>query len=69
MTNQHEIATRAARLFKQRDVLAARMRQLDNQIEAETKAYSATLRLFGFTTWMMRQACEARGLIEGRDAA
>ena len=69
MTTSHEIAQRTAKLFRQRDVINDRLRAIDAAIADETSAYAKATGVFGFTTWMMRQACEARGLIGGRNAA
>lgn len=69
MTNSHEIAQRTAKLFRQRDTIAERLRLLDASIADETSAYAKATGVFGFTTWMMRQACEARGLLGGKEAA
>jgi hypothetical protein len=69
MTDAYTVAHRAAKLFKQRDALAARLRILDAAIDEEARTYAKAMGMFGFTNWMLRQACEARGLLREREVA
>ena len=64
---QFEAAAKAAKLFKQRDKLDARIKVIDSDLAEATNDYAKATGVFGFATWMMRQACEARGLLVRED--
>jgi len=62
--NAHDIAKAAAGAFKRRDKLAAEMAVLDHLIRQHTRDYGTAVRTWAITPLMLRQACEARGLID-----
>lgn len=59
MTEQ-EIIKRANAAFKKRDKAARELQQIDNEIKDLVKAYSISMKLWGFTPTMLRHAVEAR---------
>lgn len=62
--NAHDIAKAAAGAFKRRDKLAAEMAVLDHLIRQHTRDYGSAVRTWALTPLMLRQACEARGLLD-----
>lgn len=64
---QYEAAAKAAKLFKKRDALDARIKAIDADLAEATNDYAKAIGVFGFAPWMMRQACEARGLLVRED--
>ncbi len=58
------IARKAARTIARRDKVVAELRKLDAALQEHSSAYSQATRTWGFTPLMLRQACEARGLLE-----
>ena len=59
MTEQ-EIIKRANAAFKKRDKMARELQEIDNEIKELVKAYSITMKLWGFTPTMLRHAVAAR---------
>ncbi len=55
-----EIIKRANAAFKKRDKAARELQQIDNEIKDLVKAYSISMKLWGFTPTMLRHAVEAR---------
>ena len=64
MTDARDIAKAAAGAFKRRDKLAAELAVLDHLIKQHTRDYGNATRAWALTPHMLRQACEARGLID-----
>lgn len=64
MTDARDIAKAAAGAFKRRDKLAAELAVLDHLIKQHTRDYGTATRVWALTPLMLRQACEARGLID-----
>jgi hypothetical protein len=62
--NAHDIAKAAAGAFKRRDKLAAEMAVLDLLLRQHTRDYGSAVRTWAITPLMLRQACEARGLLD-----
>ena len=60
----HDITRAAAGAFKRRDRLAAELAVLDHLIKQHTRDYASATRTWAVTPLMLRQACEARGLID-----
>ena len=63
MEDSQELAADAARLFAEHDRLKAEIRVVEDGLRAAASAYARAVGLWGFTVLMLRQACEARGLI------
>ena len=57
---EHEVIKAAAAAFKKRDKLAAELRAADAEISDLVRAYSLSMKLWGFTPTMLRHAVEAR---------
>lgn len=55
-----EIIKRANAAFKKRDKAARELQQIDNEIKDLVKAYSISMKLWGFTPTMLRHAVDAR---------
>ena len=55
-------AKRAAALFAKRDKLARQLAVVDSDLKRATQDYSQATHIWGFTSLMMRQVCNARGL-------
>jgi hypothetical protein len=63
MTNVSEvnhIIADARKALAKRDRLAQQLRQADAEVNAVTKRYSVEMKLWGFTSSMLRHAVEAR---------
>lgn len=67
--NAHDIAKAAAGAFRRRDKLAAEIAVLDHLIKQHTRDYGTAARVWGLTPMMLRQSCEARGLIDRQATA
>ena len=59
-----DIASSAADLFRARDKLAADLAALDLQLRQHTREYGTAVRKWAMTPLMLRQACEALGLLD-----
>jgi hypothetical protein len=57
------IMTDAATMLQERDALAGKLRWLDYLIQNKCLEYSQTMRVWGFTPLMLRQACKSRGYL------
>jgi len=59
-----DIAKAAADIFRQRDKLAADLAAIDIQLRQHTRDYGSAVRIWALTPLMLRQTCEARGLLD-----
>ena len=55
-----EVILKAADAFKERDRVARRLQEIDNEIKGLVKSYSDATKVWGFTPIMLRQAVRAR---------
>ena len=55
------IMTDSATLLQERDAIAGKLRWLDYLIQNKCLEYSQSMRVWGFTPLMLRQACKSRG--------
>jgi hypothetical protein len=62
--NALDIAKAAAGAFRKRDKLAAEIAVLDLILRQHTRDYGEAMRTWGLTPLMLRNACEARGLLD-----
>jgi hypothetical protein len=56
----HEVILKARDAFERRDAAAAALHEIDSEIKDLVKSYSLAMRLWGFTSVMLRQAVRAR---------
>jgi len=58
--NDHEVILKARVAFNERDRAARQLQEIDKEIKVLVSEYSNSMKIWGFTPIMLRQAVRAR---------